>query len=952
MNFLALLGWSYDDKTTIMSGTSWSSGSRSTVSAPSPATFDYQKLDWMNGVYLRALARRLRRPARRTPRGALLGRRLMRGAAPLVQEKIAKLGDFPAYAGSSSTRWKPTAPCWTREPSGRRWRRRSSPWSPSTPPPSSRPSAGMAERAGLETAAGVPADPGRGDRLDGLPRPVREPRGARQGAVARADPGGRGHERRRAVASVRTPVESSRLQVAPVRALGGSSAPSAWARRRSPSRRRSSRATPTSSSASSSTRRSAGPPRRAHATARAERLYRLRKTCEAVRGRGAIRPPGRARERAARGARALRGRGASRCARRRRGWRCWPTTCSGRSSGPSRPTSRRASTTGAWRSCGPGESSRPTSPASPTRSRAPRRRRGSRCVSSEAALEAASEASRPTATRSCRERWFEPLLGPEAHEPPTSYHVAYMRSLSPLAGVYTKERAVEVCLDTLAQPRLPPRRQPNIQLDLEDRPQKSPRACVIASDPPQVVHLITRAQGGLHDYQAFLHEAGHALHYAAATPACRTRSPARSRPRAHRDLLVPVEAITREPAWHAHYFLGDEAGGERRGDASSSRRCSSAATRPSCASSSTSGRGSRTTGHARRLLGAAHRGDRRPLPRGRLPGRHGPRATGRLPARDRSAYRAHLTSREIGDGQGGARRPERSNRGLFREGTSPAIGAGAGRLSDSTRSTRARCSRNSASTRPAAQPVLPCYKSPVARTRRSVRQQRQAGEQAAAGRAPCTEPAAFAPTGLRADPEQQLAHDEWRPLALHRGGVRAMCGRACIIDACDADEHDDRLYLAMRFVEGGDLSGTAEARGPDPARPGAETFGRSRARSMAYAEGLVHRDVKPGNILMGPHGHIYLSDFGVAKATAGRALTDTGSARRQPGLRGAWCSVEWPAPSTAAPISTPWRAYSTSALPSAALRARLDHRADGRHLQLPRPRITEILDFCFASTTW
>ena len=42
---------------------------------------------------------------------------------------------------------------------------------------------------------------------------------------------------------------------------------------------------------------------------------------------------------------------------------------------------------------------------------------------------------------------------------------------------------------------------------------------MIPSDPPKIVHLITRAQGGLHDYQAFLHEAGHALHYAGCDPA-------------------------------------------------------------------------------------------------------------------------------------------------------------------------------------------------------------------------------------------------------------------------------------------------------------------------------------------------------------------------------------------------------------------------------------------------
>jgi hypothetical protein len=64
----------------------------------------------------------------------------------------------------------------------------------------------------------------------------------------------------------------------------------------------------------------------------------------------------------------------------------------------------------------------------------------------------------------------------------------------------------------------------NIRLDLDDRPQKSPRACVIASDPPKVVHLITRAQGGLHDYQAFLHEAGTRSTTRAAIRRSRTRS--------------------------------------------------------------------------------------------------------------------------------------------------------------------------------------------------------------------------------------------------------------------------------------------------------------------------------------------------------------------------------------------------------------------------------------------
>jgi hypothetical protein len=181
----------------------------------------------------------------------------------------------------------------------------------------------------------------------------------------------------------------------------------------------------------------------------------------------------------------------------------------------------------------------------------------------EGALAEASEAV-GDAYAQLRERWFERLLGPERDEVPWQYHNAYMRRLSPLEDVYTKERAVEVCLDTLTQLGFDLEQQPNIRLDLEDRPQKSPRACVIASDPPELVHLITRAMGGLHDYQAFLHEAGHALHYGGCDPALPYTFRRIGRDHALTEVFsYIVEAITREPEWHAHYFgLSDEQAAE------------------------------------------------------------------------------------------------------------------------------------------------------------------------------------------------------------------------------------------------------------------------------------------------------------------------------------------------------------------------------------------------------
>ena len=102
MNFLALLGWSYDDKTTVMSRDELIERFSLDRVVPSPATFDYQKLDWLNGVYLRGLppdeyADELLRWLRDD--GHEWDEDLVRRAAPLVQEKIERFGQFPEFAG-------------------------------------------------------------------------------------------------------------------------------------------------------------------------------------------------------------------------------------------------------------------------------------------------------------------------------------------------------------------------------------------------------------------------------------------------------------------------------------------------------------------------------------------------------------------------------------------------------------------------------------------------------------------------------------------------------------------------------------------------------------------------------------------------------------------------------------------------------------------------------------
>ncbi|HYI75359.1 MAG TPA: glutamate--tRNA ligase family protein, partial [Gaiellaceae bacterium] len=102
MNFLALLGWAPDGETTIMSADELVERFSLERVGSSPATFDYAKLDWMNGVYLRSLApdeyagrvvHYLREQQVDWPED------LVRAAAPIVQEKIGRLDEFAGFAG-------------------------------------------------------------------------------------------------------------------------------------------------------------------------------------------------------------------------------------------------------------------------------------------------------------------------------------------------------------------------------------------------------------------------------------------------------------------------------------------------------------------------------------------------------------------------------------------------------------------------------------------------------------------------------------------------------------------------------------------------------------------------------------------------------------------------------------------------------------------------------------
>jgi len=86
------------------------------------------------------------------------------------------------------------------------------------------------------------------------------------------------------------------------------------------------------------------------------------------------------------------------------------------------------------------------------------------------------------------------------------------------------------------------------------------------------------------------------------------------------------------------------------------------------------------------------------------------------------------------------------------------------------------------------------------------------------------------------------------------------------------------IYFVMKFLRGKPLSSVLAARGAGlpPAEIRRVLADVSRALAYAHKSGIVHRDIKPDNIMFDEHGHAVVTDFGIAKAASGGKLTGTG----------------------------------------------------------------------------
>jgi hypothetical protein len=122
------------------------------------------------------------------------------------------------------------------------------------------------------------------------------------------------------------------------------------------------------------------------------------------------------------------------------------------------------------------------------------------------------------------------------------------------------------------------------------------------------------------------------------------------------------------------------------------------------------------------------------------------------------------------------------------------------------------------------------------------------------------------PVALKLIAPEAVENVRFRRRFLTEPRLAASLDHASVVPIYEAGERDGQLFLAMRYVDGSDLGTILERDGKLTAERALAILTQvAGALDAAHRRGLVHRDVKPGNVLVDTDGHAYLTDFGVSE---------------------------------------------------------------------------------------
>ncbi len=139
--------------------------------------------------------------------------------------------------------------------------------------------------------------------------------------------------------------------------------------------------------------------------------------------------------------------------------------------------------------------------------------------------------------------------------------------------------------------------------------------------------------------------------------------------------------------------------------------------------------------------------------------------------------------------------------------------------------------------------------------------------------------------------------------AEREGRLAARLNHPHVVAIYDLVNEQDVQWLVMEYVEGSSLAHLIRSDGPmDPDRAARILWQTADALAAAHTAGIVHRDVKPSNILLTGDGQAKLTDFGIARAEADASLTQTGLVTGSP----AYLSPEVASGQTATPAADVW----------------------------------------------